>query len=394
MLNKNCVILLSGGTGKRFDKKNPKQFYKIFGETILEINVRKFLSYNLIDKIIIVTSERFFNQTEKVCKKFPNITITIGGENRQESVKNGLIKARDFNPKKVLIHDSARPFFNKNLITELLLNVDKTNACIPFLKINDAIRKISNEGKKIKDVDRTELHLIQTPQAFPFNQILKLHFETSENALNDDSILYNNYNLPIKFIDGLQNNIKITTQKDIEQSHMIYKFENRFEESVRVGTGFDVHAFTEGKEVILCGIKIPFNKKLLGHSDADVGLHAITDAILGALSCGDIGEHFPPSDSQWKDAPSQIFLKYSLEILKSNYGIIENVDLTFICEKPKIIEYKEQMKNKLSSLLNLEKIRINVKATTTERLGFLGREEGIAAQALVTIKILNKDNAS
>ena len=380
MSKKVSVIILCAGEGKRFDNSIPKQFYKIEEETILEINIRKFIYTKLIDNIVIVTSKELLKKTNKyVCDK---ITTVIGGKTRQESVKNGLIQCKKFNSEIVLIHDCARPFFNEKLVDDLINNTSNNQCCIPGIVVNDSLKKINK--KDIENVSRKNIIQVQTPQSFPLKKILLGHLATKKNH-TDDSSIASEINLPIKLIPGLKKNFKITDKNDIKFMNMVYESEKK--NRISVGIGFDVHQFEAGEYVIICGVKIPYEKKLKGHSDADVGHHTLVDAILGSISEGDIGEHFPPSDKKWKNAASSLFVEFAKELLIKKKAVIQNIDLTFICEQPKILKYKLDIKKNISNLLSLNINKINVKATTTERLGFLGRKEGIAAQAVVTTQI-------
>ena len=251
--------------------------------------------------------------------------------------------------------------------------------------MTDSINKILPGKEKIEDIDRTNLYMIQTPQSFPFKKIYNAHMKIESTNYTDDSSIAKKFDIKINTILGLKNNMKITTKDDINIAKMIYKKD--YKEKITTGLGFDVHKFEKGNFVVICGIKIPFNKKLKGHSDADIGFHALVDAMLGSISEDDIGKHFPPSDMKWKNAPSKIFVEFARELLIKKNAVVQNIDITIICEEPKISKYRDQMKKKISSLLKIDSAFINIKGTTTEKLGFLGRKEGIAAQVLVTTKI-------
>ena len=385
MAKKITVIILSAGSGKRFDQNKPKQLFSIENETLLDINIRKFLNVQKINNIVIVHSKKISREVRKLETK--KIFFTLGGKTRQESVKNGLNFAKKLKPDIVLIHDCARPFVNEELIKNLIACTTLSIGSIPVLKVNDSLRYINFKKKESKNISRENIYQIQTPQSFPFKKILDAHNKSSKDNFTDDSSLAEENNIQMKFILGDKNNIKITEKNDIKLIKMI--LDNHKE--ISVGTGFDVHGFEAGKYVIICGVKIPFNRKLKGHSDADVGFHTVVDAILGSVRQGDIGEHFPPSDSKWKGAPSSIFIKFAKDVLKEKNAKIKSIDLTIICEEPKMYKYKIKMKKNLSKLLEINENRINVKATTTEKLGFLGRSEGIAAQATVTTEIFTKN---
>ena len=383
-----AVIILAGGKGTRFNSQTPKQFFKIFNKTLLEINIEKFLSIKNVVKIIIVSETNFLEKTKKITKKY-NLDVIEGGKTRQLSVKNGLIELNKNKFNYVAIHDCARPFFDKSLFKKLLDKVSLNNCSIPILEISDSLMKVDSISKLTSRINRENLFSIQTPQIFPFKKILHAHKNSLKKKFTDDSAIAEEIKLKIKTIEGSKYNIKITTKEDIDIAKMIYMKQEEIKYNNRVGMGFDVHAFEDGTQIILCGIKIPFTKKLKGHSDADVGFHAIVDAILGSIGEGDIGEHFPPNQKKWKDSSSEIFMKFSKELLEKKNAKIQSIDLTLICEKPKIIPYKKLMVEKISKIMDICGELINIKATTTEKLGFTGREEGIAAQAIVSTKIID-----
>mgnify|MGYP001329412445 CR=1 FL=1 len=384
MSKKNIALIVSGGEGKRFDKNKPKQFFKINEKTILEITVKKFVDSKLFDKITIVCSKAYLNDTKKILKK-ENVLITLGGETRQDSVFNGLKFCKKYNPNKILIHDVVRPFFSVRLLNDVLKKIDKKICVIPALKIFDSVREVKRNN--YNDLNRNNLKLIQTPQGFNYDEILNAHKKFEKLNITDDSLLAYKNGCKIKIVDGEYFNYKITEKNDLLENKLIIN--RNMNDTTRTGSGFDVHKFTKGDFLILCGIKIPFNKSLEGHSDADVGFHSLVDAILGSIGKGDIGEHFPPSQKKWKDKNSLFFLEYAVKLLDKEKFKINNLDLTIICEKPKMTNYKEKMKRKISEVLNIELNKINIKATTTEKLGFLGREEGIACQANVTVSMKN-----
>ncbi len=380
MQKNNLAIILSGGEGKRFDSKIPKQFFIINKQSILEISVKKLISSGFFKKLIIVSHKDYIKKTEMLFIN-KDIDIIEGGKDRQESVLLGLKKAKEFNPQKVLIHDSVRPFFSKQLIISILNELENHDGVIPSLNIYDSVRM--SDCSTYKDVPRNNLKLIQTPQGFVFNSIFNCHKNLQGKQYTDDSIMFYEFYKKIKIIDGENLNFKITTKNDYEVAKLI---NGRLAMSnLRVGTGFDVHKFKVGKSLTIFGVKIPFNKSLEGHSDADVGFHSIVDAILGALCKGDIGNHFPPDDNKWKNQDSIVFMEHAKKLLQEENFIINNLDITLICEKPKVSKYNHIFKDSISKSLNIDESIINVKGTTTEKLGFLGREEGIACQVSVTI---------
>ena len=380
MQKNNLAIILSGGEGKRFNSNVPKQFFTINNQSIIEISVNKLISSGLFKKFIIVSHKDYINKTKKLINN-KDIIIITGGKNRQESVFLGLKKAKEYNPKNVLIHDSVRPFFSKQLVISILNELENHHGAIPSLNIYDSVRQ--SDSLTYEDIPRKNLKLIQTPQGFRFNSIFSCHKNLQGKEYSDDSIMFYEFYNKIKIIDGENFNFKITTKNDYE---MAKSMTGRLVMSdIRVGTGFDVHKFKKGEVLTIFGVKIPFNKSLEGHSDADVGFHSIVDAILGALCKGDIGNHFPPSDDKWKNQDSIIFMKHAKKLLIEENFVINNLDITLICEQPKVSEYKTEFKESVSKSLDIDKSIINVKGTTTEKLGFLGREEGIACQVSVTI---------
>ncbi len=379
----NVALIVAGGSGLRMNSELPKQYMQIGGKTILERTYKAFANNDNIDKIQIVISENHQDVYEgflnKLTDKDKLLPVCFGGNNRQESVKFGLESLKKYNPERVLIHDSVRPFVSNELIDRIISGLENSKCAVPAIKITDTVKEV--EGNKIKrSLYRDDLITVQTPQGFDFEFIYKLHQGFKDKNFSDDTWLAELINEKIMIIEGEKGNYKITTSEDLERAR------NSMAET-RVGSGFDVHQFEEGEFITLCGIKIPFNKKLKGHSDADCAWHALTDALLGAIGEGDIGEHFPDTDAKWKNADSKIFLVKANELLKSRGGKISNIDMTIICEKPKMKDFKEEMKINTAKVLEIETDRINIKATTTEKLGFLGREEGLAVQVMISMEI-------
>ena len=381
MQKNNLAIILSGGTGKRFDISKPKQFYKLNKKTIIETTVEKFVNSNYFNNIIVVSHKDFFKFTKNLFNN-KNIKVILGGENRQKSVFNGLSAAKSFNPKYVLIHDAVRPFFSITLLKRVLKNLEGEISVIPSINVYDSVRYFKN--KKYSNVFRENLKLIQTPQGFCFNSIYDAHKKNKESTHTDDSMILYELKNKIRLIKGEKMNFKITTKEDYKIGKLIVK-ENNNMSDIRVGTGFDVHKFKKGKKLKLFGITIPFNKSLDGHSDADVGFHSIVDAILGGLCLGDIGNHFPPTDNKWKNKQSIFFMTHVKKLLKNEKFKINNLDVTLICEKPKVSQYQKRFMKSVAEALDIDCCKINIKGTTTEKLGFLGREEGIACQVSVTL---------
>jgi 2-C-methyl-D-erythritol 4-phosphate cytidylyltransferase/2-C-methyl-D-erythritol 2,4-cyclodiphosphate synthase len=306
----------------------------------------------------------------------------LGGATRQESVRLGLAAMADTGPGYVLIHDAARPFVSSALIDRVLDAFERADAVIPLLPVADTLRRVTENGFEI--LERESLRRAQTPQGFRFDKILSAHDRNRETPATDDAYLAEISGLKLEAVAGEEINFKLTTAEDFVLAE---KIAGAHLGDIRTGTGFDVHRFEDGDHVWLCGIKIPYVRGLEGHSDADAGLHAATDAILGAIGAGDIGVHFPPSDPQWRNAPSHLFLEKAASLVAERGGALSHLDITLICEAPKISSYRDAMRARVAEILKTDIDRVSVKATTTEGLGALGRGEGIAAQAIATVRL-------
>lgn len=367
---KNLAIIVAAGSGERFGGELPKQYVAYKGKPLLAHSIEAFTGHVDIAEILVVINEAH----EEIFKElFPDVKYCFGGAERQHSVRLGLEHSAAGGFDNVLIHDAARPNVSRETISEIVEELAGYEAVVPVLGCQNSVRV---DGQT---VDRDLVKFMQTPQAFRFEKIIQAHRSAAnmEKPFTDDAQVAEANGMELKFIDGDEMNRKITTIADVDSS-----------KSFRTGMGFDVHAFEDGDHVTICGVKVPHTKSLKGHSDADVGLHAITDAILGAIGEGDIGEHFPPSDDKWKGADSSIFLKEAAELAKKKNSQIENVDVTIICEAPKLGPHKQGMKKTVALILQINPEQVNIKATTTEKLGFTGRGEGVAAQAVATISIM------
>ena len=382
---KVIALIVSGGEGKRFDKNLPKQFFRIDSKSILEQCVKKFVDSNLFYKIVVVCNSEFMKESKKILHKY-KLSFIKGGKSRQESVYNGLKSIKKDSPNKIIIHDAVRPFFSINLLQEIIKKLKTNESIIPTLKIFDSIRLFKK--KEYKNLTRENIKLIQTPQGFDFKKIYNAHKIFKNEIYTDDSLLFYKNGNKIKTIPGEIMNIKVTEKKEFQDLKKIYENKNN-NFNLRIGNGFDVHKFKKGGKLRLLGVNLPFSKSLVGHSDADVGIHALVDAILGSISQGDIGEHFPPTEKKWKNKNSEFFLEYTRNLMEKNGFSLNNIDITVICERPKISKHKEKMKEKIAEILNIKKNIVNIKGTTTEKLGFLGREEGIACQ--VSVSVLKKN---
>lgn len=371
---KTIAIIAAGGLGNRFSSSIPKQYTS----SILRNTIKKFLNSN-IDSIQVVIAPNDIELYNEAISGLDLLPYCFGGETRSHSVKNALNAIESYNPDFVLVHDACRPFVSTNLINEVIdkLKANPKHGVVPSIAMLETVKRITPE--KVNLVNRENLFKIQTPQGFNFIKLVNAYKNTEDFYLfTDESSLMDHNNLPIDYIEGEKDNIKITYQKDI-----IMNFETRS------GIGFDAHRFTdkssENGRIILGGISIPFKKTLEAHSDGDVLIHSLVDALLGSIGSGDIGLHFPPSDMKWQNADSKLFLIHANELLKEKNAKINNIDIIVIAEKPHLSEYKEKIRNNLASILSISTDRVNLKATTTEKMGFIGREEGIAVQAMVTI---------
>ncbi len=371
-------IIVAAGKGARIGGDTPKQYQKVAGKALLEWTLDAVYAAPQITNYVLVVAPND-SLIADIAPKYPNLQLATGGATRTASVKAGLDALKDIAPNHVLIHDGARPFASEALISEIISALESAPAAVPTLPIADAIKTLTGES-----VDREALRRVQTPQGFDYAKIFAAFEALPEGeSFADDIAIAQRAGLEITFTQGDENNFKVTYPADFAKAEMMLKTEDY----IATGTGYDVHRFTKGDVLWLCGVPIECGFTLLGHSDADAGLHALTDAILGALAFGDIGDHFPPSDPQWKGASSDKFLSYAIEKIKERGGALQHVDVTLICEKPKIKPHREAMRARIAALCELPLIRVSVKATTTEKLGFTGRAEGLAAQAAATIKL-------
>ena len=384
------ALILAAGKGTRTGRQTPKQFQQLGGKAVLTYSIDIFNKIPSCRSICIVTDAQYVPQVQKQFKSQKITTIVAGGEERNNSVHNGLKSFSNLkNEEIILIHDAARPCVKTADIENLLLELKKSRAGTLAVPVNATLRKGGNDNQADENVSRDNLWAIQTPQGFRYGDILQAHKEAqTEKSYTDDTALLSEKNIPVKLVEGSPDNIKITYHQDFEMAEKLLSQNT----ATLIGQGFDVHAFDRDSKgpIRLCGVDIPHAHALKGHSDADVGLHALTDAILGATGEGDIGRHFPPSNPDFKDMDSAIFLEKAMDILREKSGTLNNIDLTLICEEPKITPHAEAMSERISKITGLNKARINIKATTSEGLGFTGRKEGIAAQAIVTVSILDQ----
>jgi 2-C-methyl-D-erythritol 4-phosphate cytidylyltransferase/2-C-methyl-D-erythritol 2,4-cyclodiphosphate synthase len=372
-----AAIIVAAGRGTRAGGDVPKQWQSLAGRRVIDRTVDTFAGLPELDQIVLVLHPDDLD----LYPASDRISIVAGGETRAQSVRNGLEFLADSGVQSVLIHDVARCCTKPGLISYVLYNLQSgpEQAVAPALPITDALWR-GVDGQVTGTQDRTGLYRAQTPQGFDFNAILSAHRAHGGTALDDVEVA-RAAGIAVRILPGDEDNLKITTSDDFARANIILDYQM----DIRTGSGYDVHRFGPGDHVVLCGVAIPFERGLQGHSDADVGFHALTDAIYGALAEGDIGRHFPPSDPQWKGAESHIFLRHAADMARDKGYVISNIDVTLICEQPKVTPHSEAMILAISTVTGLAPDRISVKATTTERLGFTGRSEGIAAQAIATL---------
>lgn len=385
-----AVIIVAAGAGLRVGGEIPKQYQKVGGEAVLRHTVRAFQQHRDVSHIQVVIGD---NHDDLYMNAVAGLNLpepVQGGATRQASVYNGLKAVTALNPANVLIHDAARPFVDADIISAVIATLSEYPGCIPAIAVADTLKR-EKGGVIVETVDRSGLWGAQTPQAFRFKDILEAHTAATasdRNDFTDDASIAEWAQLNVAIIPGKPENNKITTSADLHEAETrLNTGKPGMLSDVRVGHGYDVHAFEDGDHVILCGLKIPHTRKLKGHSDADVGLHTLTDAILGALCEGDIGKHFPPTEEKWRGAASDIFLKHAAQLVTDRGGAISHVDLTLICQAPKIRPHVDAMRESVAAIIGIGVDRVSVKATTTEWLGFTGREEGIAAAATATVRL-------
>lgn len=377
-----AALIVAAGRGTRAGFARPKQYQALGGQPVLRRTIAPFARHDGVDVVQVVIhpddEEVYANATAGLDLAPP----ALGGATRQESVFNGL-QTLAGSADRVLIHDAARPFVSLALISRVIDGLNEAAGAIPVLPISDTVKRI--EGTQIgATVDRSNLVRAQTPQGFRFDEILSAHRAVAGESLTDDAAVAEHAGLKLLTVPGEERNFKITDAGDLLRAEAVLAGDRP---DVRVGSGFDVHRFAPGNSIMLCGIEVPHDFGLEGHSDADVGLHALTDAILGALGAGDIGMHFPPSDPKWAKADSAAFIQHAAKLVAERDGMIAHLDLTLICERPKIGPHREAMVKRIAEILSIDPSRVSVKATTTEGLGFTGRREGIAGTASATIRL-------
>lgn len=384
-----AVVIVAAGRGERAGQADgPKQYRKIGGQPVIARTLETFLDHPWIGHVAVVIHaddrELFRDATGANADR---VIAVVGGATRQKSVRLGLLALRRRMPKKVLIHDGVRPFVDAGLIDRTIEAIDASGGALPALAVSDTLKRATADGSVGATVPRDGLFAAQTPQGFPYEAILDAHERAAAEGredFTDDAAIAEWVGLPVRLVAGAPDNVKLTWARDIALADQRLSTAPLFPD-VRTGNGYDVHSFEAGDHVTLCGVKIPHAKKLSGHSDADVALHALTDALLATCGAGDIGTHFPPSDPQWRGAASRIFVEHAAKIVRERGGRIANADVTLICEGPKVGPHRAAMTRELSAMLGISPDRVSIKATTNEKLGFIGREEGIAAIATASV---------
>ena len=376
---KVTVVIMAAGQGTRMGTELPKQFLKIGpqGETILETTVKTFDDCSAVDEILITANQDFIVRCRKLCERFTKVRgVVPGGKERQDSVREGLQHASDNGL--VLVHDAARPYVTEDVILRVLAGAAQSGAAVPAVPVKDTIRQMIGEeagaAQQSQTLERSRLYQVQTPQGFRTSLLKEAYRKAYEDGFygTDEAGVAEHFGAAVMMVRGDEANKKITTREDMPVTQT----------ESRIGMGYDVHRLTEDRALILCGVEIPHEKGLLGHSDADAALHALMDAMLGAAALGDIGRHFPDSDDRYKGISSLLLLAEVRRLIAEKGFAVGNADITIIAQRPKIAPYITQMQTNVAKTLGVDADRVNVKATTTERLGFAGREEGIAAEAV------------
>jgi 2-C-methyl-D-erythritol 4-phosphate cytidylyltransferase/2-C-methyl-D-erythritol 2,4-cyclodiphosphate synthase len=389
-------LVVAAGRGARAGEGGPKQYRVLAGEQVLTRTLKSLLGAAPKARARVVIHQDDRELYDAAIAPLPEVLrarldpAVIGGATRQDSVCNGLealAQAGASRDALVLIHDAARPFVGPGLIRRALDGALAHGAGIPGVAVTDTIKQVAEDARIVATPERANLRAVQTPQAFKLGLILDAHRAVRDDGcreLTDDAAVAEWAGHCVFVFPGESGNIKLTTQEDFArmEAKLLHDLPD-----VRTGQGFDVHAFGEGDHVWLGGVKVPHDHGLVGHSDADVLLHAITDAVLGAIADGDIGAHFPPSDPQWRGAASDRFLRHAVDLVGAKGGRVAHVDATLICERPKVGPHRDAIREKIADIMQLPLDRVAIKATTSERLGFTGRQEGIAALAMATVRL-------
>jgi 2-C-methyl-D-erythritol 4-phosphate cytidylyltransferase/2-C-methyl-D-erythritol 2,4-cyclodiphosphate synthase len=383
-----AAVVVAAGRGQRAGGDVPKQYRKIAGTPVIRPTLSAFSCHphiDLVQPVIHPDDEDLFRAASGGLKNL--LEPVAGGATRQTSVHAGLQALQGRAPEIVLIHDAARPFLSGALISRAIEAARTHGAAVPGVAVADTVKKIDQDAMVIETLDRSQLRMVQTPQAFAFALIADAHQRAAaagREDFTDDAALAEWAGHRVLMFEGEAGNVKLTTNEDFARAELLSAAALA---DVRIGNGFDVHAFVDGDHVMLGGVRIPHRQGVTGHSDADVALHALVDAILGALAEGDIGQHFPPSDPQWRGASSDRFLAFACERVRARGGVIGNLDVTVVCEAPRVSPHRDAMRARIAEIAEISPDRVAVKATTSEKLGFTGRGEGIVAMATATVRM-------
>ena len=388
MTSKVAAVVVAAGRGHRAGGGTPKQYRHVGGESVIRTALSAFVGHPQIDAVQPVIHAEDEAEFKMATAGLGGLRAPVpGGASRQASVYAGLHALRGTAPDFVLIHDAARPFVSGALIARAIAAAGEHGAAVPAIAVADTVKKVDARGTITATIDRNELRIVQTPQAFSYALIVDAHARAAaadRSDFTDDAALAEWAGHRVSVFPGDSANVKLTTNEDFDRAEALRMAATG---DVRTGGGFDVHAFAEGDHIMLGGVRIAHAHGVTGHSDADVALHALVDAILGALAEGDIGQHFPPSDPQWKGAPSEKFLAFACERVRARSGVIANLDVTIVCEAPRIGPHRDAMRARIAAIAGVSTDRVAVKATTSEKLGFTGRGEGIVAMATATVRL-------
>ena len=387
MVSSVAAVVVAAGRGLRAGGAVPKQYRSLAAGSAIRLALSAFTEHEEIGAVQTVIHPDDTDRFAHACHGLDFLPPVAGGATRQASVLAGLEALCDRDPEIVLVHDAARPFASKALISRSIEAARRSGAAIPALMVTDTIKAVDAAGVVVETLDRTQLRTVQTPQAFVFKTLLAAHRRAAAEGIDsfsDDAALAEWAGLTVTAFEGESSNVKLTSADDFARAELA-QFGTLGD--VRTASGYDVHAFGDGDHVMIGGVRIGHERGLIGHSDADVVLHALTDAILGALAEGDIGVHFPPSEPQWRGASSDRFLAYALERTRARGGRIAHLDVTVVCETPKISPYRDSIRARIAEIAGLPLGRVALKATTSERLGFTGRREGMAAFATATVRL-------
>ncbi len=378
-----AALIVAAGRGERLGARLSKAYVPLAGRPLLTHALERFLAHPGIDAVLAVIDPAHAGHYAEAAAGLGLAPPAFGGATRQASVLAGLEALAERAPARVLIHDAARPFPSAALIDRVLDALATAAGVLPAVAVVDSLRLVDGRGRLDGEAARDNLVRAQTPQGFAYRPILAAHRALAETSFTDDAALARAAGIGVVTVTGDEDNFKVTHPDDMIRAQRLATPAWRW----RTGTGFDVHRLVPGRPCIIGGVTIPAETGLAGHSDADVALHALTDAILGAIAAGDIGHHFPPSDPRWRDADSALFLEEAARLVGAAGGVVEHVDLTVICERPRLGPHRGAIRERIAALLALPPDTVSVKATTTERLGFTGRGEGIAAQAAATVRL-------